>query len=138
MIHDQGLPLFLWDEACNTAVYLQNQSPHREVGDMTSEEDFTGKKPSVEHWRIFGCITFSHVPKEERTKMEPTVEKGLLLGYSETSNAYRLYILALRKVAVQSDVKFKEERACRRSQELEERQPSTSQQQGTQVQGVGT
>jgi transposase InsO family protein len=28
MLHDQGLPLFLWDEACNTAVYLQNKSPH--------------------------------------------------------------------------------------------------------------
>ena len=26
MPHDQGLPLFLWAEACNTAVYLQNRS----------------------------------------------------------------------------------------------------------------
>jgi hypothetical protein len=35
MIHDQGLPLFLWAKACNTAVYLQNRSPHEAVGDMT-------------------------------------------------------------------------------------------------------
>jgi transposase InsO family protein len=27
MFHDQGLPLFLWSEACYTAVYLQNRSP---------------------------------------------------------------------------------------------------------------
>ena len=24
MIHDQGIPLHLWEEACNTIVYLQN------------------------------------------------------------------------------------------------------------------
>jgi hypothetical protein len=138
MIHDQGLPLFLWDEACNTAVYLQNRSPHRAVGDMTPKEVFTGQKPPVEHLRIFGCTTFSHVPKEKRTKMEPTAEKGLLVGYSETSKAYQLYIPALRMVVVRRDVKFEEERACKRSRELEERQPSTSQQQGSQVQGVGT
>ena len=70
--------------------------------------------------------------------MEPSAEKCLLVGYSETSKAYRLYIPALRRVVVRRDVKFEEERACRRSQELEEKQPSTSQQQGSQVHGVGT
>eukprot|EP00253_Pinus_taeda_P008934 PITA_08934 len=28
MLHDQGLPLHLWVEACNIAVYVQNHSPH--------------------------------------------------------------------------------------------------------------
>jgi len=32
MLHDQGLPLHLWVEACNTIVYLQNRSPHRILG----------------------------------------------------------------------------------------------------------
>ena len=27
MLHDQGLPLHLWAEACNTVVYLHNRSP---------------------------------------------------------------------------------------------------------------
>jgi hypothetical protein len=134
----QGLPLFLWAEACNNAVYLQNQSPHRVVGEMIPEEVFTGQKSPVEHLRMFGCITFSHVPKEKRTKMETTTEKGLLVGYNETSKSYWLYIPALRRVVIWRYVKFEEERACRRLQELEERQPSTSQKQGSQVQGVGT
>jgi hypothetical protein len=63
---------------------------------------------------------------KRRMKMEPTAEKGLLVGFSETSKAYWLYIPALRKVVVWRDVKFEEERAYRRSRELEERQPSTS------------
>jgi hypothetical protein len=38
MLHDQGLPLFLWVEACNTVVYLQNRSPHRVLGDVGYSE----------------------------------------------------------------------------------------------------
>jgi len=37
MLHDQGLPLHLWVEACNTIVYLQNRSPHRIIGMKTPE-----------------------------------------------------------------------------------------------------
>jgi transposase InsO family protein len=75
MLHDQGLPLFLWAEACYTVVYLQNKSPHKAVGSMTPEEAFSGKKPEVGHLRIFGCITYSYVPSEKRTKMEPTTRE---------------------------------------------------------------
>jgi hypothetical protein len=40
MLHDQGLPLFLWAEACYTKVYLQNKILHRALGDKTPEEVF--------------------------------------------------------------------------------------------------
>eukprot|EP00253_Pinus_taeda_P009762 PITA_09762 len=119
MLHDQGLPLFLWAEACNTAVYLQNRSPHCALGNLTPEEAFSGKKLDVEHVNIFGCLTYSYVPEKNRTKLEPTADKGIFVGYSETLKAYRIYILAQRKVVVRWDVKFEEERAFRRSRELE-------------------
>ena len=80
MLHDQGLLLLLWAEACNTAVYLQNRSPHRALGHVTPEEAFFGKNPDVGHLRIFGCIAYSYVPKEKRTKLEPTTEKGIFVG----------------------------------------------------------
>jgi hypothetical protein len=47
LLHDQGMSLFLWAEACYIAVYLQNRSPHRAVGSMTPDEAFSGKKPEV-------------------------------------------------------------------------------------------
>jgi hypothetical protein len=78
MLHDQALPFYLWTEACSTAVYLQNKSPHRALGTKTPKEAFTGSRPNVEHLGIFGCLTFSHVPYEKRTKMYPTTEKGIL------------------------------------------------------------
>jgi hypothetical protein len=55
MIHDRDLPMFLWAKACNTEVYIQNRSPHKVLEDKTLEEAFTGVKPEVGHFRIFGC-----------------------------------------------------------------------------------
>jgi hypothetical protein len=119
MLHDQGLPLFLWVEACYTAVYLQNRSPHRVVGSMTLEEAFSGKKPEVGHFRIFGCITYSYVPSEKRTKLEPMAERGIFVGYSETSKAFRIYLPSLRKTVLRRDVRFEEDGAFRKSRGTE-------------------
>jgi hypothetical protein len=118
ILHDQSLPLYLWAEACGTIVYLQNRSPHRILGKMTPKEAFTGRRPDVEHIRIFGCSTFSHVPSERRMKLYPTAQQGILVGYSEVSKAYRIYILPLRKVVVRRYVRFEEDRAFSRSLEL--------------------
>ena len=94
MLHDQNLPLFLWTEACGTAVYLQNRSMHRVVGSRTPEEACTGVRPDIGHFKMFACLTFSHVPFEKSTKLELMTEKGIFVGYSETSKAYRIYIPA--------------------------------------------
>ena len=95
MLHDQSLPFFLWAEACITVVCLQNRSPHCAVGNKTPKESFTGKKPEASHFRIFGCLTYSHVPSEKRTKFEPTTERGIFVGYDETSKAF-VFIFLLR------------------------------------------
>jgi hypothetical protein len=117
MLHDQSLPLYLWAEASATAVYLQNKSPHRILGKMTLEEAFTGRRPDVEHIRIVGCLTYSHVPSEKRTKLDPTTQQGILVGYSEVSKAYQIYIPSLRRVVVSRDVRFEEGRDFQRSLE---------------------
>ena len=37
MIHDQDLPMHLWEEAARTTVYVHNISPQRVLGNKTSE-----------------------------------------------------------------------------------------------------
>ena len=81
MLHDQSLPFFLWAEACSTVVYVLNRSLHRALGSKTPKETFTGKVPEIGHFRIFGFLTYSHVPFEKRTKLEATGEQGLFVGY---------------------------------------------------------
>jgi hypothetical protein len=111
MLHDQSLPLYLWEEASVVAIYLQNRSLHMILGKMTLEEAFTSRKPDVEHIRIFSCLTYSHVPSERMTKLDPTTQQGILVGYFEVSKAYRIYIPLQRRVVVSKDVRFEEGRA---------------------------
>lgn len=120
MLHNQDLPLFLWIEACSTAIYLQNKSPHGVVGSRTPEEAFTGSRPDVGHFRMFGCLTFSHVPSEKRTKARTHRRKGDLCGL-QRSKAYWIYISSQQKIVLRRDVKFEEERAFKRSIDLRDR-----------------
>ena len=69
-------------------------------------------------------MTYSQVPKEKRTKLDATAEKGIFVGYREASKAYRIYVPALRIVVVRRDVRFEEDKAFRRSRELVDREPS--------------
>jgi hypothetical protein len=75
-------------------------------------------KPKIGHLRIFGCLVYIHVLVEERMKLEPSEEKGIFMGYNETSKPYRIFITAQRKIVVSRDVKFKENLAARKSHEL--------------------
>lgn len=68
MLHDQGLPLHLLAEACNTIVYVKNMSPHRILRMSTSEEDYSDKKLDVAQFGIFGSLIYYHVTKDARKK----------------------------------------------------------------------
>jgi uncharacterized membrane protein YvbJ len=49
-------------------------------------------RPKIGRLKIFGCPVYIHVPKEKRTKLEPSGKKRMFVRYSETSKAYRIYI----------------------------------------------
>ena len=105
-------------EAYRTAVYIQNKCPHTALGRKTPEEVFISTKPNVSHIRIFGSVCYCHVHADNRKKLDPSREKGLLVGYNEISKAYRFYIPACGRIIVSKDVQFDEDRALQRSMDL--------------------
>jgi hypothetical protein len=50
-----------------------------------------------------------HVPKDKRTKLDPYGKTCTYVGYSDTSKAYKLYILSHRKIEISRDVTFDED-----------------------------
>ncbi|XP_057836067.1 uncharacterized protein LOC131046356 [Cryptomeria japonica] len=89
-------------------MYVQNWSPHRILKIMTPEEAYTSVKPEVSHFYI-------HMPKDRRSKLEPSSKKGVFVGYSESSKAYRIYILGQKQIEIRRDVSFEEDVALKRS-----------------------
>jgi hypothetical protein len=60
---------------------------------MNPKEAFTGVKPEVGHFKIFGCPVYIHVPEDKRMKLDPLGRKGTFVRYSESLKAYQIYIL---------------------------------------------
>ena len=54
------------------------------------------------------------MPKEKRTKLEPSRKKGTFVEYNESSKAYRIYIPRSRQIEVSMDVTFEEEMAVKK------------------------
>ena len=119
MMFDQDIPNSLWAEAIRTVVYIQNRYLHAILENKTLEEAFIVMKLEIWHLRVFGCLVYVHIPKEKRTKIDSSKKKGVFVGYSETSKAYRIYIPSQRQIEVSRDVTFHEEAALRKSKELQ-------------------
>jgi hypothetical protein len=109
MLHAQGMKYTYWAEAVMTAAYIRNRCPAKALGDITPEEVWTGKPPSIAHLRTFGCVAYAHVAKEKRTKLESKSVKCIFLGYYEGSKAWRLYNPVKKQVIKSRDVIFKED-----------------------------
>lgn len=86
-----------------------NRSPTISVKNMTPEEAWSGRRPSVDHFQIFGCIAYTHVPDEKRKKLDDKSEKCIFLGVSEASKAYKLLNPLTKKIVISRDVIFDEE-----------------------------
>jgi len=89
MMATAGLPKHLWAEAAVTANYLRNRSPTAKH-DVTPFELFHGTKPDVSHLRTFGARTFSLIPSELRSKLDPVSQPGRLIGYAVNRKGYKI------------------------------------------------
>ena len=92
-----------------STMYVQSCTPHRVLENKTPEEVFSRKKLEVRHIRIFGCPVYIHIPKEKRTKLDPSGKNGIFMGYSETLKTYRIYFLGYKKIDISRYVTFDED-----------------------------
>ena len=108
MMVRQNLPKTFWPEAVNWSVHILNRSPTFAVKAMTPEEAWSNRKPFVAHFKIFGCIGYTHVPDSIRTKLDDKSKRCIFLGISEESKAFRMYNPITKKLIISRDVRFAE------------------------------
>ena len=63
ILEDSGLSKVYWPDAILTATYVANRSPYAEL-DKTPVEAFSGIKPDVSKFRVFGSWCWAKVPVE--------------------------------------------------------------------------
>ena len=90
-------------------MHTQNRCPTVVVENKTPEEAWSGEKPVLEYFQIFGCVAHVHVLDQRRSKLDDKSRKCVFLGVSDESMAWRLYDRVLKKIIVSKDVVFEEE-----------------------------
>ena len=80
MLSDAKLYKSFWVEAMHTTVDLINISPLAPLDGNVPERVWTGKVVSYKHLRVFGCRTYVHISKDERSKIDDKAKECIFLG----------------------------------------------------------
>lgn len=108
LLSTRKVPRFLWAEAVNWTFYVLNRCPTHAVKDITPQEAWSGAKPNVEHFRVWGSLGHVHISDEKRGKLDDKSFTCVFIGISEESKGYRLYNPDTKKIVVSRDVVFEE------------------------------
>ena len=97
LLADSGLPKFLWGELMQTAVLLNNRSPHAALNNGAPYKVLYGKDDYLGQLRVMGpgrTCTTRRTPRSWSTALGRT----RLVGYSMDSKSYRVYNAETRRV----------------------------------------
>ena len=111
ILKHMSLPNYLWGEAVRHATYIINRVATRVLVDKTPYEAYKGRKPSLAHVRVFGCVSYAKVEKGHLRKLDDRSRLLIHLGTEPGSKAYRLLDPITRKVVVSRDVIFDENKS---------------------------
>jgi hypothetical protein len=90
MIIYSSLPISLWIEALKTAIHILNRVPSKSVP-KTPYELWTGRKPSLNHLRVWGYPVEAKVFNPNIGKLNSKTFSYYFIGYPEKSKCYRFY-----------------------------------------------
>lgn len=123
MISHAKLSKSFWGEAVKTAVDIINLSPSGPLNKGIPDEVWSGKKISYDHLKVFGCLAFVHIPKDERAKLDSKTKQCIYLGSPKNEFGYRLWDPVKRKIIRSRDVIFFEDQTIEDLKQAEKSRP---------------
>ncbi|GJT52698.1 retrovirus-related pol polyprotein from transposon TNT 1-94 [Tanacetum coccineum] len=108
MLNEQSLPQKFWCNAVDTSTYILNRTLIRAILGKTPYELLSGRKPTLDYFRVFGSKWFILNTKYYFTKFDPKSYECVYLGYFQNSKAYIILHKHTRKVEESLNVTFDE------------------------------
>ena len=90
MISYSTLPISLWMEVLKITIHILNRVLNKLVP-KTSYELWTGKEPSLNYLRVWGCPAEAKVFNSNIGKLDSKTVSCHFIGYPEKSKCYRFY-----------------------------------------------
>jgi hypothetical protein len=108
MISHTSLLLNLWGETLKTTTYILNRVPTK-AANKTPYELWTGRKPSLQYFRIWGCPAEARPYRSQEKKLDERTVSCYFIGYAERSRGYKFYDPTNRIIFETNTVKFFED-----------------------------
>lgn len=109
LIHSKNLSLDLWAGGVNTATFVRNRSGTSSIKGKTPYELWHQKEADFNYFQTFGTEAFVHIPKQKRRKWDKKAEEGIMVGYGDGVNGYRIFFPDGNVIETHCDVKFIEQ-----------------------------
>jgi hypothetical protein len=111
MLDEHRTPRRFWADAISTTCYISNRIFLCSILYLTPFELHFSRKPSVSHFRPFGCRCFV-LKCGNLDKFESHSFDGILLGDTPHGRSYRVYNFETNTVVESCDVTFDETAPC--------------------------
>ena len=108
MLNESRLPPSFWNLALNAFVHVHNRSPTSAVPDSTPYERMFKSKPDVAHLRVFGCLSYVHVKKDQRKGLQSHTNKCVFVGYPPQYKGWLFYNWETKRFLISDAVIFDE------------------------------
>jgi hypothetical protein len=105
MLDEHRTPRRFWADVISTACYISNRIFLRSILHLTPFELRFGRKPSVSHFRPFGCKCFV-LKRGNLDKFESRSFDGILLRYTPHGRSERVYNFETSTVVESCDMTF--------------------------------
>ncbi|KAL8143673.1 hypothetical protein V2J09_016705 [Rumex salicifolius] len=92
------------------------------------------KKPTVTHFKVFGCVCYVFVPEQRRAKMEKKAIRCIFVGYDQQRKGWRCIDPTTNKAYVSLHVVFDEGNILEEEQVQPQEEPSVINDSGPDVQ----
>jgi hypothetical protein len=91
-----------------TVVYITNRLPQPRLEFSSSFQKMYNVKPTVNYFRVFGCVCYVFIADEDRSKFDKKVVRCIFIRYAEQKKGWRCCDPNTNKIYVSRNVVFDE------------------------------
>lgn len=81
MLHAKNVPGRFWAECMKTAAYVIKRLPQASLGFVSPFQKLWNTKPTVSHFRVFGCVCYVFVSDHLRRLFDKKAVQCIFAGY---------------------------------------------------------
>jgi hypothetical protein len=106
LLYEHNIDIKFWDYAVKYANRIRNRLNSKSLNNKSPYYMWYGEEPNLSHFRVFGCLAITEVPKIHRKKFDSHTRNCIYLGTKSDHGIYYLYNPQTNKVFNNRNVKF--------------------------------